>query len=471
MHISPGKPEVLAPAGSLSTLKTAIDFGADAVYAGGKQFGMRSAPKNLSLADFAAGVAYAHERGARVYATCNILPSSDEVPAMNAYMGQLADIGVDALIVSDIGVLLAARRIAPQVELHVSTQAGVTNYQAANALAELGASRVVLARELSLADIRAVRAQVPAALEIEAFVHGSMCMAFSGRCSLSKYAAGRDANKGDCIQPCRWKYHVVEEQRPGEFLPVVGNEQGTFIFSSQDMNMLEHVDKVLDAGVTSLKIEGRAKGAYYVAAMANAYQTAVHQALAARAHGETFRLPAWLAAEPFKVTHREYSTGFYFPQRPAVQTEQRGGYINEWRWLGTVLAYDAAAQRVRIFARNKIMPGMEIEFLLPGGLAPISYRVPGAAAAGMEAVRAANATGADAAGSADAVAGAGVTSCAADGAGVSDGPLDLALRDAEGGCVTAINNPAHEFSLPLPRALIAPGGKLAGAMIRARMAA
>ena len=416
------QPEVLAPAGNLATLKTAIDFGADAVYCGGQEFGMRSAPKNFTLADFEEAVEYAHARDARVYVTCNILPRNSEVTSMNAYMGELAQIGVDALIVSDIGVLMAAREVAPNTEIHISTQAGVTNYQAANALHQLGASRVVLARELDLQAIRDIRANVAPELEIEAFVHGSMCMAFSGRCLISQHATGRDANHGDCIQACRWKYHVVEERKPGEFIPVEVTGDGTFIFSSEDMNLIEHVDDVLDAGVTSLKIEGRAKGAYYVAAMANAYKTAVglyqRQRAAEREAGaerQPVVIPDWLAQEPLKVTHREYSTGFYYPEKPASESIQKGAYINDWRWIGTVISYDGAEQRVRLLSKNKIAPGMEIEFLVPGGVAPIVYTVP-----------------------------------------------DSGILDGEGSPVAEINNPAHEFSLPIAVELPA------GAMIRAR---
>lgn len=428
------KPEVLAPAGSLDTLKIAIDFGADAVYCGGKAFGMRTAPKNLSLEDFEEAVAYAHARGSRVFVTCNILPNNDEVQQMNEYMGQLGDIGVDALIVSDIGVLMAAKQVAPNTEIHISTQAGITNYQAANAFAALGASRVVLARELSMEAIRGIRANVPAELEIEAFVHGSMCMAFSGRCLISQHTTGRDANHGDCAQSCRWKYHVVEEKRPNEFFPVEVTEGGTFLFNSHDMNVLTHVDEILDAGITSLKIEGRAKSAYYVAAMANAYKNAVNEYMVARgfeasdgtllepfthAQGEEERPPVafsqWLHEEPFKVTHREYSTGFYYPDEPASEQIVTGGYINDWRWVATVKRYDAQAQRVYIHSKNKITPGMSIEFMFPGS-APVVYRVP-----------------------------------------------EAGLWDADGQEVPEINRPAHEFSMPLDRKVPA------GAMIRTRV--
>lgn len=432
------KPEVLAPAGSLDTVKIAIDYGADAVYCGGKAFGMRTAPKNLSLEDFEEAVAYAHERNSRIFVTCNILPNNDEVAEMNEYMGQLGDIGVDALIVSDIGVLMAARQVAPNTEIHISTQAGITNYQAANAFASLGASRVVLARELSMDAIRGIRKNVPENLEIEAFVHGSMCMAFSGRCLISQHVTGRDANHGDCAQGCRWKYHVVEEKRPNEFIPVEVTDGGTFLFNSHDMNVLGHIDEILDAGITSLKIEGRAKSPYYVAAMANAYKTAVNEYMIQRGfedrHGKTLapfehrgvdfdtRLhlrpvewPQWLLEEPMKVTHREYSTGFYYPEETAGENIRSGGYINEWRWVATVKRCDTEGGRVYIHSKNKISPGMAIEFLFPGE-EPYVYEVPMAG-----------------------------------------------LWDAEGNEVVEINRPAHEFSLPIDRFVPA------GTMIRTAM--
>ncbi|WP_165216705.1 U32 family peptidase [Schaalia sp. ZJ1691] len=473
------RPEVLAPAGTLDTLKVAVDFGADAVYAGGKQFGMRTAPKNLTLEDFAEGLDYAHARGAKLFVTCNILPSAHEVDEMNRYMAQLGEIGVDALIVSDIGVLMAARQYAPNCEVHISTQAGVTNHQAAQALAQLGASRIVLARELDLESIRLIRENVPSDIDIECFVHGSMCMAFSGRCLISQHTTGRDANHGDCAQSCRWKYHVVEEKRPGQFFPVEVTGDGTFLFNSEDMNLIEHVDEILDAGVTSLKIEGRAKSAYYVASMTNAYKCAVTEYMRQRgyededglplhplswphrgsslftpeaaaltaatplgaasssspgthneetqangdvvddARGEDLRrvsLPQWLRDEPMKVTHREYSTGFYFPDAPASEAIERGGYINEWRWLGTVTGYDDVHARVEFLAKNKITPGMTIEFLAPF-CAPTTLVVPG------------------------------------------DG-----LVDADGCPVAEINNPARRYGIPCDIRIPE------GAMIRARVA-
>lgn len=392
------RPEVLAPAGKLDTLKTAFDFGADAVYFGGQEFGMRSAPKNFTLEDINEAVTYAHDRGGRVFVTCNILPNSSEVKSMNEYMGVLGEIGVDALIVTDIGVLMAAREVAPNTEIHISTQAGVTNYQAANALAQLGASRVVLARELSLQDIRELRAHTPAELEIEAFVHGSMCMAFSGRCLISQHTTGRDANHGDCAQSCRYKYHVVEERKPNEFIPVEITDEGTFLFNSNDMNTLEHVHDILDAGVTSLKIEGRAKSAYYVAAMANAYKTAVNEYMIQRGFEDEdgqvltpfhdqihlpenprpatpITYPDWLAEEPYKVTHRTYSTGFYYPENPASEDVKKGGYINTWVLGGIVTGYNADEKRLYLHSKNKLAPGKQMEFLFPGS-APVVMEVP-----------------------------------------------------------------------------------------------
>lgn len=413
-------PEVLAPAGNLRVLKTAVDFGADAVYCGGAEFGMRAAPKNFTLEDFEQGIRYAHAHDTRVYATVNIIPGNSEVAGMNAYLGALAEIGVDALIVTDIGILMAARQIAPHTEIHISTQAGVMNYQAAAALYELGAKRVVLAREMSLPEIREMRAKIPADLEIEAFVHGSMCMAFSGRCLISKYTTGRDANHGDCAQSCRWKYHVVEEKRPGEFFPIEVTEGGTYLFNSQDLNMLAHVDEVIAAGVTSLKIEGRAKGEYYVAALTNAYKTAVTtylngtQNMPEPACDSAFALPEWVLREPYKVTHREYCTGFYYPDSPAQESVTRGGYINEWMWLGKVTSYDERTKRLGILARNKITPGTPMEFLIPG-CEPVSWTLPA-----------------------------------------------HELRDQAGLVVTEINHPAHEFTLPCPLRIPS------GAMIRTR---
>ena len=434
------KPEVLAPAGNLRGLKTAVDYGADAVYCGGKAFGMRSAPKNLSLEDFEEGSRYAHERGARVYVTCNVLPRNAEVEDLKEYLGQLKDTGVDALIVTDIGVMMAARRIAPNLEIHISTQAGVTNYLAANALYELGAKRVVLAREMDLQAVRDIRANIPEDMDIECFVHGAMCMAFSGRCLFSNYLTGRDGNHGECAQPCRWKYSIVEEKRSGRYFPIEQTQDGAYLFNSQDMNMLEHLDDLIDAGATSLKIEGRSKSAYYIAAMTNAYKSAVNEYMVQRgfedasgaplapfhdrvrrtAPGETPRvgqaaidesnpvpapvdLPQWLREEPYKVAHRDYSTGFYYPEHPVTQNTDRSHYFREWLVVGETLGWSPEeGGRLTIMSRNKIEAGQLVEFVLPGR-APYAYTVTG------------------------------------------DG-----FRDEHGMWVREINNPAHVFSMPCP---------------------
>lgn len=458
------KPEVLAPAGNLRGLKTAIDYGADAVYCGGKAFGMRSAPKNLSLEDFEEGSRYAHERGARVYVTCNILPRNNEVQAIERYIADLNDIGVDALIVSDLGIMMMARRVAPNLELHVSTQAGVTNYCAANALYELGAKRVVLAREMDLQAVRDIRANIPEDLDIETFVHGSMCMAFSGRCLISNYMTGRDGNHGECAQPCRWKYSLVEEKRPGQVFPIEETKEGTYLFNSEDMNMMEHIDDLIDSGSTSLKIEGRAKSAYYVAAMTNAYKIAVNEYMVQRGFedeaGNVLRpftdrvirtgaerdaimdnadrafggfpdvvmdvettdnsvedeygfehagvepaphveLPQWLLDEPYKVAHRQYSTGFYYPEQKVGQNTDRSSYYRDWQVVGEVLDWsDEEGGRINIMSRNKIEPGQLIEFVI-AGQAPVEFIVP-----------------------------------------------QEGLRDADGEPIDVINNPAHVFSIP-----------------------
>ena len=432
------KPEVLAPAGNLRGLKTAVDYGADAVYCGGKAFGMRSAPKNLSLEDFEEGSRYAHARGARVYVTCNVLPRNAEIEELREYLGQLKDTGVDALIVTDIGVMMAARRIAPNLEIHISTQAGVTNYLAANALYELGAKRVVLAREMDLQAVRDIRANIPEDMDIECFVHGAMCMAFSGRCLFSNYLTGRDGNHGECAQPCRWKYSIVEEKRPGRYFPIEQTQDGAYLFNSQDMNMLEHLDDLIDAGATSLKIEGRSKSAYYIAAMTNAYKSAVNENMVQRgfededgnelapfhdrvrrtAPGESPRvgeaaietatpapvdLPQWLREEPYKVAHRDYSTGFYYPEHPVTQNTDRSHYFREWLVVGEVLDWSPEeGGRITLMSRNKIEAGQLVEFVLPGR-APYAYTVPAGG-----------------------------------------------FRDEHGMWVQEINNPAHVFSMPCP---------------------
>ena len=358
------KPEVLAPTGNLRGLKTAVDYGADAVYCGGKAFGMRSAPKNLSLEDFEEGSRYAHERGARVYVTCNVLPRNNEVEAMREYIGQLKDTGVDALIVSDIGVMMMARQVAPNLELHVSTQAGVTNYQAANAFYELGARRVVLAREMDLQAVRDIRANIPDDLDIECFVHGAMCMAFSGRCLFSNYLTGRDGNHGECAQPCRWKYSIVEEKRPGQYFPIEQTENGAYLFNSQDMNMLAHIDDLLDSGATSLKIEGRMKTALYVATVARTYRKAIDDY---QKDPELYKknMP-WYLEQISNCTYRQFTTGFFFGKPDeTTQIYDSNTYVKEYTYLGII--GEVRDGLCRIEQRNKFSVGEIIEIMKPNG--------------------------------------------------------------------------------------------------------
>ncbi|MBS4784489.1 MAG: U32 family peptidase [Clostridiales bacterium] len=353
------RPEVLAPAGDYERLIAAIKYGADAVYLGGTSFGMRASAGNFDDEQLRRGVAYAHEHGVRVYLTCNILPTNEEADRIEEFLLYAAEVGVDALIVADVGILMLARRVVPQIDIHISTQTGVVNYLTANELYRLGVKRVVLARELSLETIREIRRRTPADLEIECFVHGAMCMSFSGRCLLSNYLTGRDANRGECAQPCRWGYHLMEEKRPGQFFPVFEDESGSYILNAKDLSMIEYIDQLVDAGITSLKIEGRAKSAYYVSVITNAYRQAVDRYVADPEH---YRLEGWLADEVFKVSHREYSTGFYFG-RPD-QCYQSGGYVREC----DIVAVVEQCRDGRLYGtqRNRFLSGDRLEILEPG---------------------------------------------------------------------------------------------------------
>ena len=301
------RPELLAPAGDMESLRTALRYGADAVYLAGKLFGMRSAPKNFDKTELRAACELAHGMNRKIYLTCNILPRNSELDALPDFLAYAQECGVDAFIIADLGVLEAAKRYAPGVARHVSTQAGVTNYAAANALYRLGASRVVLARELSLGEIAQIHANVPGELEIECFVHGAMCVSFSGRCLISSYLTGRDANHGDCAQPCRWKYHLFEEKRDGQFFPVEEDGSGTYLYNSRDMCMIEHIPALVKVGIASFKIEGRAKSAYYTAVTTNAYRHAIDDFLA---EGESYTLKPWIREELEIITQRnKFLTG------------------------------------------------------------------------------------------------------------------------------------------------------------------
>lgn len=325
------QPEVLSPAGDFERLIAAVTFGADAVYLAGKEFGMRASQTNFDNENMARAVEYAHSNGVKVYVTCNTLPRNDEIDVLPEYLRFLYSIGVDALIASDIGVLSLIREHIPQMEIHISTQAGIVNYQTAKAFYEMGAKRVVLARELSIDEIAEIRAKTPSDMDIEVFVHGAMCMSFSGRCLISNYLTGRDANRGECAQPCRWGYHLVEEKRPNQFYPIFEDDKGTYILNAKDMCMLEHIDKLIKAGVTSLKIEGRAKSSYYVSVVTNAYKIAVNDYTN---NPNDFMLQDWLIDEVQKVSHRQYSTGFYFDT--PTQYYENGGYTRDYDVVAVV---------------------------------------------------------------------------------------------------------------------------------------
>ena len=356
------KPELLSPAGDLERLRMALLYGADAVYLAGRQFGMRSSTVSFSDEDLRTAVTLAHEKNVKIYVTVNTLPREGELAALPEYLEFLQDAGADALIIADLGVLELAKRYAPKPGKHVSTQLGVINSATACALYELGADTVVLARETPLEDIRRIRANTPKELRLEAFVHGAMCVSFSGRCLLSNYLTGRDANRGQCAQPCRWKYHLVEETRPGQYYEIT-EDGGTYIMNSRDLRMIEHIPELLDAGIESFKLEGRMKSAYYTAVVTNAYRHAIDQALA----GEPLD-PLWVR-ETERCSHRPYTTGFYY--------DEPGQHYAEASYFST--AEIAAVVRdcendgmALLTQRNKFSTGDPLELLLPEG-APVAF--------------------------------------------------------------------------------------------------
>ena len=359
------KPELLIPAGSLEVLKTAVLYGADAVYLGGEAFGLRAKAKNFSMEEIREGIAFAHERGVRVYITANILAHNEDLEGVEAYFHELKAFPPDALIISDPGVFALARRILPEMDIHISTQANNTNYGTYQFWWNLGAKRVVSARELTLEEIREIRRHIPEEMEIESFIHRAMCISYSGRCLLSNYFVGRDANQGSCTHPCRWKYAVMEESRPGEYMPVEENARGTFIFSSRDLCMIEHIPELIESGIDSFKIEGRMKTALYVAAVARTYRKAIDDYLESEALYQK-NLP-WYKEEIGKCTCREFSTGFYFG-KPSEngQIYQSSTYIKNYTYLGTVEAVDEQG-RCRIEQKNKFTVGETIEVMKPDG--------------------------------------------------------------------------------------------------------
>lgn len=361
-----GKPELLAPAGDMERLRMAVLYGADAVYLAGTSFGMRSFAGNFSPEELPEAVAFAHAHGVRVHVTVNTMPRGDELPALPAHLRLLNDSGVDALILADLGVFRMAQREAPNCELHISTQVSIANAACAAAWHELGAKRVVLARELSLEEIRVIRRDTPPELELETFAHGAMCVSYSGRCLLSNYMTGRDSNRGACAQPCRYQYALMEEKRPGEYFPVFEDEKGTYIMNSRDMCMIDHLAELAEAGVDCIKVEGRAKSAYYAAIITGAYR----HALDAVAAGEPVD-PVW-RDEVEHVSHRRYSTGFFFGQ-PGQYTES-SRYIRDWQVCAIVT--DCTPDGLATLSlRNKFAAGDEVKIVGPD-TRPFSVTVP-----------------------------------------------------------------------------------------------
>ena len=362
-EINMKKVELLAPAGNLEKLKMAVLYGADAVYIGGQKFGLRAKADNFSEEDIQQGIKYAHARSCKLYVTLNIIPHNDDLDGLPEYVMQLDALGVDALIVSDPGIFSVVRKVAPNMEIHISTQANNTNYQSANFWHELGAKRIVVARELSLTEIKEIDTKTPEALDIEAFVHGAMCISYSGRCLLSSYMTGRDSNRGDCAQSCRWKYHIMEEKRPGEYYPVYEDEKGTYIFNSKDLCMIEHIPELVEAGIYSFKIEGRMKSSFYVATVVSAYRKAID---AYMADTENYKFnPEWLC-ELSKASHREYTKGFYFNKTSGEdQIYHTSSYVRDYDFIGMVLEYDKETKIARIEQRNRMIVGDEIEVMSP----------------------------------------------------------------------------------------------------------
>ena len=350
------KPELLCPAGDMEKLKMAVLYGADAVYLGGTSFGMRSFAGNFDRDGLPEAVRYAHSHGVRAHVTVNTMPRNEEAAKLPEYLRSLDAAGVDALIVADLGVFTMAGKYAPNCERHISTQQSIANYACAQAWYDLGAQRVVLARELSLPEIREIRARVPEKLELETFCHGAMCVSYSGRCLLSNYMTGRDSNRGECAQPCRYQYALMEEKRPGEYFPVFEDEKGTYIMNSRDMCMIDHLDDLMDAGIDCLKIEGRAKSAYYAAIVTGAYRHVLDDLEAGRAPD-----PVW-RDEVEHVSHRHYSTGFFYGQ-PGQYTEN-SRYLREWQICAVVERCDADGNAV-LSLRNKFRTGDTVELVGP----------------------------------------------------------------------------------------------------------
>ena len=358
------KIELLAPAGDINKLKTAVEYGADAVYLGGESFGLRKASKNFSMEDIKWATDYLHERGKKIHVTLNIIPHNHDMEGVEDYIKDLYEIGVDALIVADPGMFMKVKEVAPDFPIHISTQGSVTNVETVKFWQKLGAERVVIARELSLKEVADIIKEVGDSIEVETFAHGAMCMSYSGRCLLSNYMTGRDANMGDCAQPCRYKYHLVEEKRPGEYFPIEEHDEGTFIMNSKDLCMIEHIDEMIEAGIASLKIEGRVKSEYYLATVIRSYRMAID---AYYRDPENYKYDPSLLEEIKKVSHRDFTTGFFFGQaNENSQVYKDNSYIRGYDFVGIVLDYDEETKIATIEQRNRVFVGEEIEIFGPG---------------------------------------------------------------------------------------------------------
>ena len=364
------KPELLVPSSSLEVLKEAVIFGADAVYIGGEAFGLRAKAKNFTTEEMREGIKFAHDHNVKVHVTANILAHNEDIENAEAYFEELRQLKPDALIIADPGMFTIAKRVCPEIDIHISTQANNTNYLTYLFWHEQGAKRVVSARELSLKEIKEIRSRIPDDMEIESFIHGAMCISYSGRCLLSSFLAGRDANRGECTHPCRWKYSVMEEERPGEYFPVFENERGTYIFNSKDLCMIEYIPELIDAGIDSFKIEGRMKTALYVAAVARTYRKAIDDYFEdPRKYRDNMD---WYREEIAKCTYRRFTTGFYFGKpNEETQVYDTNTYVNEYVYLGTVEEVkpgtDGAVSAARITQKNKFCVGDTIEIMKSDG--------------------------------------------------------------------------------------------------------
>ena len=365
MNDNAKKPELLCPASSLPVLKTAIRYGADAVYVGGDMYSLRAKAENFSDEELKDGIAFAHSKGKKVYVTVNVIPQDGEIEGISSYLSELSEIKPDALLIADPGVFSMARELCPDIDIHISTQANNTNYRTFLFWHSLGAKRVVTARELSLKEIKDIREHIPSSLEIESFVHGSMCISYSGRCLLSDYFTGRGANMGECTHPCRWRYYVSEETRPGEYLPVFENERGTYIFNSKDLCMIEHIPSLIESGVDSFKIEGRMKTALYVASTARAYRRAIDDLFESPEKYEANKSSYMEAVS--ECTYRQYTTGFYF-HKPGHEDQiyDSNTYEQKYIYLGSVIDTDERGF-IHLTQKNKFSEGDEIEIMKPDG--------------------------------------------------------------------------------------------------------